>query len=34
MRARTLMKRVDGSEFWKGVAVGMSLMALWVVWLQ
>lgn len=34
MRARVLVKRVDGSEFYKGIAVGMSIMALWVVWLQ
>ena len=34
MRARTLMKRVDGSEFYKGMAVGMSIVALWVVWLH
>ena len=34
MRAQVLVKKVDGSEFWKGVAVGMSIVALWVVWLQ
>ena len=26
-------KKVE-SEFWKGVTVGMSIMALWVAWLQ
>jgi hypothetical protein len=32
MRARVAVKRVE-SEFWKGVTVGMSIVALWVVWL-
>ena len=32
MKTIHAVKRVD-SEFWKGVTVGMSIMALWVVWL-
>lgn len=33
MKSADAVKRVE-AEFWKGVTVGMSVMAIWVCWLK